>query len=64
MKLLHLKTKLDHESGGVCQALKNYLWVRKRIIENSVVCLDEDTEEFPERDTFKVFFDIITIIAS
>ena len=56
MKLLHLIATLNPKSGGVCQALRTCIeGLEKIAVSNSVVCLDDATEEFLKDDKFKIF---------
>jgi len=56
LNLLHLITTLNPELGGVCQALRTSIAGLEKIgVNNSVVCLDDEYEEFLKVDFFKIF---------
>ena len=53
MNLLHLIATLNPESGGVSQALRTSIEGLEKIgVNNSVVCLDDEHEEFLTVDSF------------
>jgi len=56
LKLLHLIATLNPESGGVCQALRTSIEGLDEIgVDSSVVCLDDEDEEFLKKDKFQKF---------
>ena len=56
MKVLHLITTLNPESGGVCQALRTSIEGLGKIgVDNAVVCLDNENEKFLKKDDFQIF---------
>lgn len=53
MKVLHIVTSMDPQKGGVCQAVRNYIYENK-FCENEVVSLDDQMTDFGMFDQFVI----------